>query len=414
MPGMRETLQSLGASFGVFGMCTIFRVGLVASSLAIGGASSPTRADDFDRLEGKVLADLPAGPDAAAHRRLSVEDIGALPRVLKGLRTAAVVVKTDRGNLCRVLVAPGLRKSPNGQGEPFPVLVLERFTTFEGGPATTRIARGRDLLLYDGFRIDLDSGQVVPEGQGEDLRFVAKADGGPALEGVGEVRLYTLKRSPLSDTPAAGQPSVGRAVVPTDYDGRYHLYANGQWSGVLDLKTEGYEVGGKFRSEQTGSVYPVEGQIDLGSPNLVRFRVTFPRTHQDYEGRLWTEGKGAMAGSATLLDRTFGFFALREGGRFAPEGDEIAPLPDPDKPAGQLVIDLRPGAPTTLDGRALDDDALLAALREAVADAPEVRVLLRATTDTPYRSVARLLDLVRTAGIERVSLTDAAPKDPPR
>ena len=48
--------------------------------------------------------------------------------------------------------------------------------------------------------------------------------------------------------------------------------------------------------------------------------VKFPRSEGEFEGYLWTDGKGAMAGTFRLLDRTFGFFALREGGRAAPEG----------------------------------------------------------------------------------------------
>jgi hypothetical protein len=45
--------------------------------------------------------------------------------------------------------------------------------------------------------------------------------------------------------------------------------------------------------------------------------VKFPRSRGDFEGYLWTEGKGAMAGTFRLLDKTFGFFAVREGGSAA-------------------------------------------------------------------------------------------------
>lgn len=45
-------------------------------------------------------------------------------------------------------------------------------------------------------------------------------------------------------------------------------------------------------------------------------------TRDEYEGVLFTDGKGAIAGTVIQLDRKHAFFAIREGGRIAPEGDE--------------------------------------------------------------------------------------------
>ncbi|HEX8203107.1 MAG TPA: biopolymer transporter ExbD, partial [Isosphaeraceae bacterium] len=84
------------------------------------------RSQDFDRLEGQALAAIPKSPDVTAHQRLSLAELGNLPRVLRGERSALVVAQTDRGNLCRLLVAGALRKAPGAEGEPAPVLVLER------------------------------------------------------------------------------------------------------------------------------------------------------------------------------------------------------------------------------------------------------------------------------------------------
>lgn len=301
---------------------------------ALGGAIfASARADDFDRLEGEVLTAIPKGPDATAHEALTLTELGNLPRVLQGARSALVVAKTDQGNLCRLLIAAGLRRAPGGRGEPIPVLVLERFDTFEAGAASNRLARGKDLLLFDGFRFDLDIGQVVPEGQGGDVQFLAGGTPGPRLAALAPTQLYTLAASPIPASAQAGQPSEGRGVLPSDYEGRYRLYANGQWSGTLDLKLDGNSVSGRFRSDQTGSVYPVDGITPADAPGVIRFSITYPRSRQDFEGRLWTAGKGAMAGTLTLVDRSFGFFALREGGHYAPDDDD-APIATQKKPDG--------------------------------------------------------------------------------
>ena len=75
-----------------------------------------------------------------------------------------------------------------------PVLVLERFDTFDAGNPASRLARGREVILFSGFEFDLDSGQVVPEGQGGDLRFVALPKSTPRLEALGPAKLYTLSK----------------------------------------------------------------------------------------------------------------------------------------------------------------------------------------------------------------------------
>jgi hypothetical protein len=276
---------------------------------------------------------VPKGKEATARERLTIGEIGNLPNVLRGTRSGVVVATTDQGNLARLLVVPALRKPPGGEGEPAPILVLERFETFEAPRATSRLARGRDLILFDGFRLDLDSGQVVPEGQGGDVQFLASGEGGPRLVALDKARLYTLAKSPLGDAPEPGRPSAGRAVLPGDFAGRYRLFANGQWSGTLELKVEDKGVvAGSFRSDQTGTSYKVTGQVAADAPQKVLFEAEMPRTRLAFTGYLWTEGKGAMAGTVSLLGRDFGFFALRDGGRFAPEGADAGPL-EPHKDA---------------------------------------------------------------------------------
>ncbi len=387
----------------------IRRRGWCLAFLGLGAWSGPGLADQFEQLDGPTLVRTIKGPDASAKARLSVGEIGAMPALLRDSRSALVVASTDRGNPARLLLVPELRKPVSGASEPIPVVVVERLDAFDAADPSTRLASRRDVVLFDGMPIDLDSGQVVPEGQGGDLVFRASGEGGPRLESVGPAKLFTLAKSPVVEDPRAPRPTPGRTVVPGDFAGRYRLFANGQWSGTLDLKVEPRGVvTGKFRSDIHGTTYPVTGQVATDAAQKVRFAISFPRTRQEFEGYLWGEGKGAMAGTASLLERTFGFFALREGGRYAPEGLGAGPLTidDADRP-GRHLLELRVEG-LTLDGKPTTPEGLAAGLG-AIGE-PEPWVLIRASADRKYGDVIRAAEAVRAAGIAEVQFEAAPPK----
>jgi hypothetical protein len=377
----------------------------------LGAWAGPGRADQFEQLDGPMLARTLKGADATARPRLTVGEIGAMPALLRDSRSALALVRTDRGNPVRLLMAPELRKPASGAGEPIPVVVLERLDAFDAADPSTRLASRRDVVLFDGLAVDLDSGQVVPEGQGGDLVFRVGGEGGPRLEAISPARLFTLARPPALDDARAPRPTPGRSVVPGDFAGRYRLYANGQWSGTLDLQVEARGgITGKFRSDLHGSTYPVTGQVATDSAQKVRFSISFPRARQEFEGYLWGQGKGAMAGTVSLLERTFGFFALREGGRYAPEGQDLGPLEvaDADRP-GQHVVEIQANG-LQLDGKATSLDDLGAALRPLAEADPAPWALIRAPDDRPYRDVLRVAEAVRAAGIATVRFEAAAPR----
>lgn len=355
-------------------------------------------ADEFDRLEGDVLAGLPASPDAHVRERLTVGEIAGLPNVLSDVRSAPVIVVTDQGNPARMLLAAALRKPQGGEGDPLPILVLERFETFEAPRATTRLARGRDLLLFDGFQLDLDSGQVVPEGQGGDVQFVVKGEGGPRLVPLGKAKLYTLSKSPLAEVKATRGPSAGRAVLPGDFAGRYRFFGNGQWSGLLTLTIDGRDAAGSFRSDQTGTTYRVTGHVAVDAPQKLFFEIQFPRSRIGGTGYLWTEGKGALAGTVSLLDHEFGFFAIREGARIQPDGDGPEPPSVVDDPSNQVEVVALADGRLVHDGKPFDVASL-------VRNDPTTRVVLRIPADVPYHVVAEALESLRTAGIADVRIT---------
>ncbi len=137
-------------------------------------AATPARAGEFDRLEGDALAHASQRhEDAKRHESLSFRAAHAeqLTPVLSDTRAAFLVVKTGQGNYTRILATPALRKPPGGEGEPVPVIVLDKFDTFEPGKSGSRLARGAGLILFEGFQVDLDTGHVVPSGQGGDLEL---------------------------------------------------------------------------------------------------------------------------------------------------------------------------------------------------------------------------------------------------
>jgi hypothetical protein len=272
--------------------------------------------DEFGRLEGPAFFNLITGPGVRAHAGLSFRELEALPTILRDERAALVIVKTDQGNLAKILVSAGLRKLKPLQkdGPLVPVLLLDRFETIDAGDRRSFTARGKEVMLFDGFQFDLDAGQVVPEGLGGDIVFSTRAPEDPRLATLGESRLYTLDKSPPSPENAPSKPSGGRGVQPGDFAGRYFLMANGQWSGPLELNVDDAGVvSGHFRSDRNGSSYPVTGKIAGEIAQKIVFTVQFPRARQDYEGFLWTEGKNAIAGTLSMLDRPYSFVAIREG-----------------------------------------------------------------------------------------------------
>ena len=379
---------------------------MIGSLIAVCGmifAPNSTWADQFELLDGPTLKRLLSGPEVTPRLDLSLSEVGVMPAWLVDSRSALVVARTDSGNLTRLLLVPELRKPPNGApGEPIPVMVVERLDTFDAGDLATRTASRRDVVLFDGMPLDLDTGQVVPVGQGGDLVFRTSHDE-PNLEVIAPAQLYGLTKAPEFAPSVNPRPSPGRSILPSDFAGRYRLFANGQWSGTLDLTLEGRgAITGQFRSDLHGTNYPVTGQVAADAPGLIRFSIALPRARQEFDGYLYGEGKGAMAGTLTLLDRTFGFFAVREGGRYAPEGRDLGTLQDFDhNRPGQIRLDLAENGSIRLDGRPVPLDKLADTLRteaNLVGD-PLPWILIQASDEVKFAQLTPIIAAVRTAGL---------------
>ena len=276
---------------------------------------------EFDRLDGERLAAIALGDDVEHLRTLTLKDLDRLPAALKDTRSTFLIVKTGLGNYSRMLVSQALRKSESDEAPPVSVFVLERFDTFEPGKSGARTAKGTGVLLFDGYQIDLDSGQIVPTGQGGDLSFLQASEGGIRVEVLGKAEILTLKKPLTIAAPVSG-PSPGKTLIPHDFAGKYRLFADGRWSGTIELEVAAdRQILGRFRSEANGVSYAVTGQVAVDPPNKAIFTVKFPRTEQDYDAFLWTEGKNAIAGTFVMTDRVFGFVAIREGTKLGADNE---------------------------------------------------------------------------------------------
>jgi biopolymer transport protein ExbD len=404
----RSTSRKPGESFKGRGMGS-------AGALAMGvlmGAVVPAWSDDFGRLEGSRLFELPDRGDARKRSAVGLRDLEALPAVLHDERAAFVLVKTDLGNLAKLLVSSGLRKlKPSEEESPLvPVLVLERFETIDGGDRRSLKARGKDVMLFDGFQFDLDTGCVVPDGLGGDILFSARGPDGPRLAAVGHDRLFTLAKPIPPAEAAAGQPSSGRAVRPADFVGRYYLMANGQWSGTLELAVDAAgAVTGHFRSDKNGASYGVSGAVSPDVSHKIDFSIQFPRAKQVYEGLLWTEGKNAIAGTVSMLERQYGFVAMREGSSLAPESVDLGPRAAASPGTQYRIVVVEAGSDRyRLDGNAQSAAELTDALLSAVKANPAIKVLLRAPESASLERVLQAARLIEQTGVRSIRLGNSA------
>jgi hypothetical protein len=360
-----------------------------------------SRGDEFSRLVGPTLFNLTQRADARGQEKLSVRSLEVLPEVLRGERAAFVIVTTDEGNVAKLLLSSGMRKRGGADGKPglVPVMIVDRFETIDAGDRMAFKARGRDLILFEGFQVDLDSGQVVPEGFGGDIRLAGGGAGDPELQALGTSKLYTFQKPLPVATSVPGKPSSGRAVLPTDFNGRYHLMANGQTSGNLDLSMdpEGM-VTGQFRSDRNGAAYPVTGKVAADLPRKIEFTIQFPRSKQDYEGLLWTEEKNVFAGTVQILDHPYSFFAIREGAALPSDSIELSQKPLVQGSTNRVVILEDEADRYTLDGVAKTGDEIRTALVESARRHPSETVVLRVPESAPFDRVNRAIQIIRNTG----------------
>jgi hypothetical protein len=370
----------------------------------------PSRGDEFDRLSGEVVGSLLDDAATRTQAALDFRELEALPAVLHDRRAALILVRTDQGNRAKMLVSPGFRKS--AAGTLIPVLAVERFEVYDGSKPASRLAHGHDLNLFPGFQLDLDTGQIVPDGLGGDIVFTARGEKDGAIRPAGPARLATVSRPPDLARPSPGRPSEGTVPRPGDFSGRFRLIANGQWSGLLVLAVDSSgAVSGTYASDASGSVYPVTGKVDQDVRQKIRFTIEFPRSSQNYQGILWTEGKNVMTGSLTMLGRDFGFLAVREGTPLVLDGGgEAVAISPPDRLATWIRIRVKADADrydVGKDSVPKSGMELTELLSRSFGTDPKLKVLIVAGESIPQSRLLQAIEAVRAAGITAIHLGPA-------
>lgn len=275
-------------------------------ALAMPGAAW---ADAFDHYTNPILAKVPGSPHAMKVDKLSVEMLVEHGQVLPQVQGALVIVRTNEGRLAKLLVQPGKQKVSNG--EPRPIVLIDRFVTYREGAEKAAASQGQQLRLFGDFRLNLDIGQVVPADVPADVRHVV-GEQGSYLELVGKAEMY-LVTSPLPEAAPkkAAQPQIGAAFEPHYFNGKYKLYDDGRRSGTLELTVGANgSVTGSYYSDKDGTRYDVEGKV--GNPqHSIQFTVLLPQTLQTFHGYLFTGDGRALTGTSRMQERETGFYALR-------------------------------------------------------------------------------------------------------
>lgn len=268
-----------------------------------------SRADSFERYTNPVLEKAAGAPGVQDVARLTPEQMADNDRVLPDATGALLVVKTNQGRFAKMLVRAARRKIDANTA--VPIVSVERYVTYREGEEQAVQARGENLELFDGFRLSLDIGQVVPATLEGDVRFVVQGEKS-YLEPVGKARLMLVtKPLPGTEPERPSGPTAGSAFEARFFTGTYKLYDDGRRSGTLKLQAgRGGEVTGAYYSDRDGQKYEVSGES--GNPaHAIRFTIKFPRVEETFQGWLFTGDGKAIAGSSRLQERESGFYAIR-------------------------------------------------------------------------------------------------------
>jgi hypothetical protein len=280
------------------------------STLALLLLTTAVRADAFDLYNNPALGKLVEGKNVKEVKRLTPSDVVDHDRVLPGVTSAFLVVRTNGGRYAKLLVQAGKQRIDAERA--VPILSVERFVTFKEGEEQTRLATGANQSLYGGFRFSLDLGQVVPEAVGGDLRFVVDGDK-VYTEPVGKAKLYVVTKHEAATQPRkGGKFAMGPRFSADYFNGTFRLHDDGRRSGKLVLKVdEEKRVSGSYYSDKDGQKYDVAGKVG-SPPHAVEFTIKLPRTEQTFRGMLFTGDGKAIAGTSKLAEREAAFYATRE------------------------------------------------------------------------------------------------------
>lgn len=286
---------------------------------------SAEAADVFERHRSDALRKVvDTAPELES---LSLDKAIMLKSLSSTITSPCVVVRTNDGNLAKAQLAWGFRKGPDGKA--VPVLLIERYVTYRSDREDVAAASGRDVMLFAGFALNLDIGQIVPDGQGGDITLTSES----ILKPLDDARLYGLDGSQLpedDDAVAGGNPRDHEGVLPRDFAGKWKVSVDGRWRGEWDLKFVGRgRVQGKYVSDDSRSSYDLTGRV-AALPHNLKLDLQLDNATQTFDAFLWTKDKSTMVGTTTLSGRKFGFHAVRQAtadGTTESRTDPDAPLP---------------------------------------------------------------------------------------
>lgn len=279
-------------------------------ALALISFATSTREDSFDSYTNESLQKLIESKSVRKVQQVTEADLVEHARVLPGITSAFLVVKTNEGRLAKLLALPARQKIDREKS--VSIILLERFVTYREAEERTIQAQGRDVRLFGTFRFNIDWGQVVPAAVPADLAIVTDKDGS-RIEAVDKAEVYLITQ-PVSEVRAksAAGPPPGAPFTPAFFNGAFKLHEDGRRSGTLHLKVNGEgEVLGHYYSDKDGQKYEVAGKVSNPN-NSIQFRIAYSRSIQQFQGWIFTADGQAITGFARLQDRETGFYAVRE------------------------------------------------------------------------------------------------------
>jgi len=269
------------------------------------------RADHFDHYSSPVLEKAVGdGKFVKEVKVLTATQVGELGEVLADSSATFLIVKTNDDRWSKLLVQPARQRF--GKDKQVPMLLIEKYVTFKESTERTVKAKGENVQIYPGTRLNLDIGQVVPEDLGGDLLVSADKETGFKITSLGAAKIYVLTKPVPDVVPKKAEKLVVGATFELRYFiGKYKLYDDGRRSGTLNLEVnESGEVGGSFYSDRDGAKYDVVGTV--GNPrHAINFQIKFPQVAHSFSGFLFTGNGKAICGSSKLQEREAGFYAER-------------------------------------------------------------------------------------------------------
>lgn len=266
--------------------------------------------DRFDVYSRPALVKLINTETLLSRKKVSTEDLAEHDRVLPKVSASFLVLKTNGNRFSKMQVVPGRQKLADDKF--IPVLIVEKFVTFKDGEERAVASSGSNVVLYPGFRLNLDLGQIVPEELPGDLVMRTHA-GQLSAEPIGKAEMWQAVQNLPDPLPAQpGRPVPGDKFLLDHWNGSYILQDDGRRSGTLEIKVDSQgEVTGSYYSAKDGSKYDVRGKTGP-SPHAIQFGIRFPRTEQIYQGCIFTGDLGAIAGTSRFGDRETSFYAIRK------------------------------------------------------------------------------------------------------